>query len=156
MKQLYKQASHELVPLPRARGCALLCCARLRLSHNKLASLPGSFGLLNYLRDLRLDNNFLHPESFPHSFSAMEVEYLDLRNNLCRTLPMQIAHLKYVTTLDLRYAPTLLLALHAPCTRTRDRDARLPLCVVVQCCEVTTGMENPLLLAVSYNVWGCS
>jgi Leucine-rich repeat (LRR) protein len=105
---------------------------RLRLSHNKLSSLPPSFGNLNYLSDLRLDNNFLHPESFPHSFSAMEVQYLDLANNLCRVLPQQLAHLKYITTLDLRCVYETFSS-----TRSILSYSRFTLC----CLDATTGRK---------------
>jgi hypothetical protein len=68
-----------------------------------LANLPYSFGKLNYLRELKLDNNFMNPDSFPHSFLHLEIESLDLCNNLCRVLPSQIAQLKFLTNLDLRW-----------------------------------------------------
>ena len=94
------------------------CCerCRLRLSYNKLANLPPTFGRLSWLRDLRLDNNFMNPESFPHSFASLEVEHLDLCNNSVRLLPAQIANMKYLTHLDLRWVgvPVAVVSLRTP------------------------------------------
>ncbi|OWF55877.1 p53-induced protein with a death domain [Mizuhopecten yessoensis] len=71
----------------------------LDLSHNKIETLPDSFGLLFHLKTLLLKHNKLHslPQSFVHH---VKLEKIDLSHNLLKELPDGIGKMESLSKLN--------------------------------------------------------
>jgi Leucine-rich repeat (LRR) protein len=78
----------------------------LRVTDNRLTSIPDRVGRLSRLRELHLRNNKL--TSLPESIGALlELRQIDLRDNPLTHLPAGLAALPRLEKLDLRWIATL-------------------------------------------------
>lgn len=74
----------------------------LDLSHNRLTSLPESFGLLFHLKTLLLKHN--HLSKLPNSFTHLvKLEKVDLSNNGLRELPEAMGEMESLSKLNVAY-----------------------------------------------------